>query len=127
MKDITKEEARILDIVNEFLNDLICGPDIQHAKSASKVRRVKSVSKDRIFALKLGLKKSSKRLQLGMTIKSLASSARVVNIFNRLGHYASCITIEGLETELTAEPVKEEILTPNRMSLNPAESIAAAN
>ena len=75
MKDITKEEARILDIVNEFLNNLICGPDIQHAKSASKVRRVKSVSKDRIFALKLGLKKSSKRLQLGMTIKSLASSA----------------------------------------------------
>ena len=62
-----------------------------------------------------------------MTIKSLASSARVVNIFNRLGHYASYITIEGLETKLTAEAVKEEILTPNRISLNPTESIAAAN
>ena len=56
IKDILQGEVQVPDIVNNFLDNLICGPDIQRAKSSSKVRRVKSVGEDVIFALASGLK-----------------------------------------------------------------------
>ena len=124
VKDILKGEVQVSDIVNKFFNNLICGPDIQWAKSANKVRRVKSVSEDAIFVVTSGLKKLSKHLQLGMTIKSLTCSRKVVDLLNRLGHCVSYSTIEEL-TELTFEATKEK-LTPNGMSLNPANNIGVA-
>ena len=56
IKDISQGEVQVPDIVNNFLDNLICGPDIQRAKSSSKVRRVKSVGEDVIFAVTSGLK-----------------------------------------------------------------------
>ena len=49
-----------------------------------------------------------------------------MTFFNRLGHCASYSTIVELETELTFEATKEKRLTPNRMSLNPANNIGVA-
>ena len=65
-------------------------------------------------------------MQLGMTIKSLTCSRKVVDLLNRLGHCVSYSTIEELETELTFEATKEKRLTPNGMSLNPANNIGVA-
>ena len=61
-----------------------------------------------------------------MAIKSLTSSRKVVDLFNRLGHCASYSTIELLETELTFEATKEKILIPNGVSSNPASNIDVA-
>ena len=61
-----------------------------------------------------------------MAIKSLTSSRKVVDMFNRLEHCASYITIEELETELKLEATKEKRLTPNGTSLNPAKNIGVA-
>ena len=115
IKDILKGEVQVPDIVNKFFNNLICGRDIQWAKSANKGRRVKSISEDAIFVVTSGLKKLSKHLQLGMAIKSLTCSRKVVDLLNRLGHCVSYSTIEEL-TELTFEATKEKRLTPNGMS-----------
>ena len=92
-------------------------------KSANKVRRVKSVSEDVIYAVTSGPKKPSKHLQLGMAIKSLTGIRKVVDLLNRLGHCASYSTIEDVETELTFEATKEKRLTLYGMSLNLANNI----
>ena len=79
-----------------------------------------------IFTVTSGQQKTSKHLQLGMTIKSLIGSKKVVDFLNRLGHSVSYITTEELQTEITFGATKEKRLTPNGMSLNPANSIRVA-
>ena len=64
IKGILKGEVQVPDIVNKFFNNLICGPDIRRAKSANKVRRVKSIREDAIFAVSSGLKKTVKTLAI---------------------------------------------------------------
>ena len=54
----------------------------------------------------------------------MTGSKEIVNIFNRLEHSASDITIEELKTELTFEAAKEKRLTLNGMSLNPGKNIS---
>ena len=51
IKDILKGEVKVPDDVNTSFNNIICGSDIRRALSANKVRRVKSISKDAIFAV----------------------------------------------------------------------------
>ena len=51
IKCILKGEVPVPDIVNNFYNNLLCGPNIRWEKSAIKVRKVKSISEDAIFAL----------------------------------------------------------------------------
>ena len=60
-----------------------------------------------------------------MAIKSLTCSKKVVDLLNRLGHCVSYSTFEEL-TELTFDATKEKRLTPNGMSLNPANNIGVA-
>ena len=79
------------------MNNIICSPDVWLAKSASKFRRVKSVSEDAMFAATSSLKKLSKHLQLGMAIKVVTGSRNGVDILNRLGHCPSYSTIKELQ------------------------------
>ena len=79
------------------MNNIICSPDVWLAKSASKLRRVKSVSEDAMFAATSSLKKLSKHLQLGMAIKVVTGSRNGVDILNRLGHCPSYSTIKELQ------------------------------
>lgn len=53
-----------------------------------------------IFAVSNGKIKPSKHFNLGITIKSLTNSKKIVNLLNRTGHCCS-YTILGLETEAT--------------------------
>ena len=62
IKDILKGEVQVPDIVDNFFNNLICGPGMGRAKSVNKVRRVKSISEDAIFAVTSSLKKPSKHM-----------------------------------------------------------------
>ena len=61
-----------------------------------------------------------------MSTKSLIASTRVVDLLNRLNHSPNYSTIEELETKLPFEATKEKRLTPNMMSLNPANKIGIA-
>ena len=126
IKDNLKGEVQVPDIVDKFFNNLTCAPGMGRAKSANKVRRVKLITGDAIFAVTPGLKKPSKHLQLGMAIKSLTGIRKVVDLLNRFCHCVSYTTIEELETELTFEVTREKRLTPNGMSLNSANNISVA-
>lgn len=52
--------------------------------------------------------KTSKHIFLGMTMASLTSRHKVVEILNRYGHYISYSAVEELETEATDTSTSHE-------------------
>ena len=81
--------------------------------------RTKSISEDVVFAATGELKKLQKHLMLGIALKSLTGSRKVVEIMNRLGHCISYHTIEEIETEATFESTKNNFFTSSGMKLDP--------
>ena len=55
-------------------------------------------------------------LSLGMAIKSITGSHKVIDILNRLGHSISYFTMEELETELTFAESNREQIKPTGMN-----------
>ena len=80
---------------------------------------MKSVSQDVVFSTTSGIKKPSKHLQLGLAIKSLTGSWKVVEILNRMGHCVSYSTVEEIKTELIFEAYKNSKETPFGMETTP--------
>ena len=63
-------------------------------------RLVSSFAQDMIYGITRGRVKTSKHLTLGMALKSLTSSKKIIEIINRAGHCCSYTVVEELETEL---------------------------
>ena len=63
-----------------------------------------------------GRVKPSKQMMLGLTIKSLTSSGKVVTVLNRYGHCISYNAAEELETELTFTAHEKNKIIPNGIS-----------
>ena len=118
MEDIFSGEVDIPSILLQFFTHLISGPDIRRGNSESKLRRIKSICHDVIFATTAGRMKPSKQLLLGMATKSLTGSKKFVELLNRLGHSVSYSTVEELGTELTYAARSRQILTPVGMTLD---------
>ena len=71
--------------LNQFFHYLNCGPDLRRWKSNDKQHHIQSVSQDIIFAASSERKLPSKHLKLGVALKSLTGSRKVVEILNRYG------------------------------------------
>ena len=69
-----------------------------------------------VFAAASGRRRPAKHLQIGMAIKSLTSSKKVVTMLNRLGHCINYNGTEELETELTYNCSNGNQITPAGMS-----------
>ncbi|XP_057304270.1 uncharacterized protein LOC130641476 [Hydractinia symbiolongicarpus] len=115
--DIKKGEVEAPNELIEFFSYLIGGPDQRIVKSNQKQRRIKSIADDVIFAATSGKKKPAKHLQLGLAVKSITGSKKVIEMLNRLGHSVSYSIIEELETELTFTSTKAGNATPHGMKL----------
>ena len=85
--DIPKE-------ILQFFSYLVVGPDQRSHSSASNSRRVESLSADTIFAVTCGRKKPAKHLKLGIVMKSMTGSKKVVEMLNRYAHCVSYTTSE---------------------------------
>ena len=94
-------------------------PDNRKWDLESRKRRIKSISQVAVFLSTSRIKKPSKHLQLGLAIKSLTGSRKVVDILNRMGHCVRNFTVEELETELTFEDNKNSKETPLGMKTTP--------
>ena len=112
IEDIKRGEVTVPELVATFFQNLIGGPDVRHWESNFKKIRIKSMSEDAVFAAAAGLKKPQKHLMLGIALKSLTGSRKVIKIMNRLGHCASYHTREEVETEATFESTKRNLVTP---------------
>ena len=95
VEDIFKVE--VPDLVQNFFKYLIGGPDSCKWDLESRKRRIKSISQDIVFLTTSGIKKPSKYLQLGLAIKSLTGSQKVVELLNRMGHCVNYSTVEELK------------------------------
>ena len=58
-------------------------------------------------------------MQVGIAIKSLTGSRKILEILNRLGHSVSYHVAEELETELTFATEIDNRVTPSGMKLSP--------
>ena len=82
-------------------------------------RRIEALCADTIFSNTAGNKKPAKHLKLGLTVKRISGSRKLVEILNIYGYCISYNTVEELETELTYEVQSKKLLTPYGMSLDP--------
>ncbi|GFY61459.1 hypothetical protein TNIN_340721 [Trichonephila inaurata madagascariensis] len=80
---------------------------------------------DRFFKILIGVK-PSKHITLGMTVKSLTSSRKMINIINRLGHCCNYNTLEELETEAMISSVSRSQICPPVIIQSPSLSTGVA-
>ena len=92
-------------------------------------RYVHSASQDAIFMTTRGRVKPSKHLCLGLGLKSLTGSRKVIELVNHFGHSVSYHTVEELETDLAKTVTEKQHSTPYGLAQQPglATSVAFDN
>ena len=98
--DIFQGEVNVPDNLHLFLNYLISGPDRRNQSSSNKQRRIKSIGEDIIYVVSSGARIPAKHLPVGLAMKSLTGSRKVIEVLNRLAHSISYSAVEETETEL---------------------------
>ena len=92
------------------------GSYVARESRAAKSYKIKFISEDAVLATTSGRRRPAKHLQIGIAIKSLIGSKKVVTMLNRLGHCINYNGIEELETELTQNCSNANQITPSGMS-----------
>ncbi|XP_074115522.1 uncharacterized protein LOC141538105 [Cotesia typhae] len=110
--DLINGECTIPEKLDRFFKVLIEGKDIRRRNGVNCDRLSNSIASDTIFCVTNGTIKPSKQITLGMTVKSLTSSRRIINILNRFGHCCNYTTLEELETEATYSSVHRSEISP---------------
>lgn len=114
------------NILTDFYTTLLSGTRTQSKQSGIRNRLVQSFSEDVIYAISNGRIKTAKHVTLAIAVKSLTSSRRLVDIFNRLGHCCSFTVIEELETEATFCSNEETQICPDDIIKKPNLSTGLA-
>lgn len=111
--DILEGECDIPDLLFDFMCNLIQGPDTRRKNCDDDFIRIKSICHDIIYTVSKGRIKPAKHLTLGLALKSLTSSRKVLTILNRYGHTIGYTAAEELETEITYTSMNENQLIPS--------------
>ena len=119
-------ETEIPEEVLQFFKYLIIGADNRTSGSSSKLRRIRSISEDVVYSMTSGRKKPSKHLKLGLVIKSLTGSKKVIEMLNHYGQCARNSNTEELETELPFSSYSENFITLSEMKRSPNPCIGLA-
>ena len=119
-KNITSEhlisgEVSIPPELLHFYFTLLGGTNNKRKNSVKCVRQVRSYCQDVIYGVHNGQIKTSKHIMLGMTLKSLTSSRKIIDIVNRYGHCISYQGVEELETEITYTSMEKSSLCPEKI------------
>ena len=124
--DIIKGEASPPEISNLFFRVLYGGLDV--AKHNSKVCQLaNSSSQDALFMTTRGRVKPEKHVSLGVALKSLTGSKKVITYLNKLGHCVNYHCIEELETALGSSLVNQQSLLPEGTLKNLSAGLAFDN
>ena len=75
--------------------------------------RVRSSCDDTLFIVRRGNIKPAKQVALGVAIKSMSGSKKIVQILNRLGHTLNYNCIEELETETAEQILERQLACPS--------------
>lgn len=66
-------------------------------------RRILSIAEDILFTATNGRIQPQKQILIGMGIKSMTGSKKVITILNRFGHSVNYNTVEEYETAIAAD------------------------
>ena len=114
--DIANGEIDIPEILEEFMTNVICGPDYKRQIN-TKERQIKAISKDILFPENASRKRPKKHLQLGLAVKSLTGNRQIIELLNRMGHSINYHAVTEIETEMTFEARNRCQYTPYGMEL----------
>lgn len=98
---IIEGECEVPQQLLDFMYFLIKGPSKRRNDNDEDNVRIHSICDDIIYSIHKGRIKPAKHMKLGMTVKSLTNSKKIIQLLNRLGHSIGYTTIEELETEMT--------------------------
>lgn len=117
--DLIKGECEIPEDILQFVRSLICGNNSRTVKSYDCARKVESISQDLVYVIHHGKIKTSKQITLGITMKSITSSRKMLDILNKYGQCYSYNMIEELETEATFSTLNKSIICSEDVQLSP--------
>lgn len=110
LKDVIEGECDVPKELYVLIECLIKGP--RTMKSAKKERKIFSICNSIIFSMSNGAIKPSSCIALGLTMKSITGSRKVIDILNRMGHSISYTSAEELETELAFGAAQNRFILP---------------
>ena len=108
LDDLRNGDSSPPKLVVYFFNILYGGLKSEPYTESVK-RRANSSSQDALFIVQQGRAKPAKHVALGMSVKSVTGSKKMVQVLNRFGHCLSYNTLEEVETA-TAESIHEQKL-----------------
>lgn len=113
------------ELLKCFLETFIHG-DLSHKSKKSREKTmynkeltIFSLGQDLIYAALNHNIKTSKHITLGMAVKSLCNSKKIINILSTYGHCCSYTTLEELETEMTFSTANSAYVCPEDILRRP--------
>ena len=98
INSLKRGEGKDPELVELFFQTLYGGLNAVHSEKVT--RRAASDSEDALFNVHNGQLKPKKHIILGMLVKSLTGSRKLMSVLNRFGHCISYSKEKELETEL---------------------------
>ena len=98
--------------------------------SSSKDANIVSIAQDLVYAESKGRKQTHKSLALGMTVRQMTGSVRLLRILHGLGHTASTATVYRHDTALaiaSSDGARKEMTIPRNVSANTFTTIVWDN
>ena len=99
LTSLTEGEGAPPEIVRTFFQHLLGGPNTSHYSETVK-RRSDSLSQDALFSVQHGNLKPKKHILMGMSMKSMTGSKKIITMLNRMGHSINYHAVEEIETDL---------------------------
>ena len=117
--DLTPDQFKVPDILNEFLNLVLAGTSDENCISTRLARLKFSFAQDIVYAVTGGRVKTPKSILLPSIIKTLTNNTEIVNIVNRLGHGVSYSILSELNTEnayaIQKEQTQDNLILPENV------------
>lgn len=119
---IIEGECEIPQQLLDFMSFLIKGPSKRRNDNDEDNVRIHSICDDIIYSIHKGRIKPGKHMKLGMTVKSLTNSKKIIQLLNRLGHSIGYTTVEELETEMTYTAYEKNKIIPSSITTRNTQS-----
>lgn len=110
--DVLRGECLTPHVLIDFYLTLLGGSRSRRRKHIRTDRISSSLAEDAIFNVTSKRVKTKKHLTLGLSLKSLTSSRKFVEIINRCGHCCSYHVAEEIETEMTSTSCQRSTRCP---------------
>lgn len=118
LKDVLDGECEIPEELKLLVESLLNGPN--RSKNPNEPIRANAICSSIVFSITNGTVKPANCLHLGLAMKRITGSRKVINILNRMGHAISYTVCEEIETELAHGCSERGILPDGLIPNTPA-------